>query len=230
MGFRFVNYKMNAYICGLQIANNIKTIFDDMSNKLQELTERLYSEGLSKGKEEGARILEEAGKQADEIVAKAKAEAEAIKAEAEKQAADLQSKVRSDLKMAAEQCLQATRKDIENILTGCICNEGVDKALGDTDFLKQIISAVAEKFSATESVDIALVMPEKLRKELEPWAKKELASKIGKGIEAEFSKKIEGGFTIGPKDGSYFVSLTEDTFRKLISEYLRPVTKKILFG
>ena len=136
-----------------------------MSNKLQELTERLYSEGLSKGKEEGARILEEAGKQADEIVAKAKAEAEAIKAEAEKQAADLQSKVRSDLKMAAEQCLQATRKDIENILTGCICNEGVDKALGDTDFLKQIISAVAEKFSATESVDIALVMPEKLRKE-----------------------------------------------------------------
>ena len=97
MGFRFVNYKMNAYICGLQIANNIKTIFDDMSNKLQELTERLYSEGLSKGKEEGARILEEAGKQADEIVAKAKAEAEAIKAEAEKQAADLQSKVRSDL-------------------------------------------------------------------------------------------------------------------------------------
>ena len=132
--------------------------------------------------------------------------------------------------MAAEQCLQATRKDIENILTGCICNEGVDKALGDTDFLKQIISAVAEKFSATESVDIALVMPEKLRKELEPWAKKELASKIGKGIEASFSKKIEGGFTIGPKDGSYFVSLTEDTFRKLISEYLRPVTKKILFG
>ena len=29
-----------------------------MSNKLQELTDKLYTEGLTKGKEEGARILE----------------------------------------------------------------------------------------------------------------------------------------------------------------------------
>ena len=37
-------------------------------------------------------------------------------------------------------------------------------------------------------------------------------------------------FRIGPKGEGWFVSFTDETFRELISGYLRPVTKKILFG
>ena len=62
------------------------------------------------------------------------------------------------------------------------------------------------------------------------YIKKELADILGKGIEVRFSKKISGGFTVGPKDGGYFISFTDETFIGLISEYLRPATKKILFG
>ena len=40
-------------------------------DKLQELTDKLYNEGLAKGKEEGARILEDAKKKAEEIIANA---------------------------------------------------------------------------------------------------------------------------------------------------------------
>ena len=135
-----------------------------MQNKLQELTDRLYQEGLSKGKEEGEKLLFEAKAQADEIIAKAKAEAENIIEGANQQAADIKSKAQSDVKMASSQALQATKKALD------------------------------------------------------------------KDVQAEFSKKISGGFTIGPKDGSYFISLTDQTFAELICEYLRPVTKKILFG
>lgn len=201
-----------------------------MPNKLQELTERLYSEGLSKGKEEGARIIEEAKTEAAQIVTAAKKEAEAILAQAEADAEDLKSKVKSDLKMASEQCLQATKKDIENILVGSVCADGGVNALSESGFLKKVIEAVAEKFSASEATDLSLVLPEKLQSEIEPWLMAELKTKLGKEIKATFSKKISGGFTIGPKDGSYFISLTEETFSELISEYLRPVTRKILFG
>jgi V/A-type H+-transporting ATPase subunit E len=201
-----------------------------MSNKLQELTDKLYTEGLTKGKEEGARILEEARQQAEETVANAKAEAATIIAKAEKDAEDLKAKVDSDLKMASAQCLQATKKDIENVLVSSISTDAVKSALADPGFLKKIISAVAEKFSASEATDLALVLPEKLKAELEPWVKGELAKSLGKGVSASFSKKVAGGFTVGPKDGSYFVSLTDETFRELIAEYLRPVTRKLLFG
>lgn len=201
-----------------------------MSNKLQELTDKLYQEGLSKGKQEGDRYLEEAREKAAKIVSEAEAEAEAIVAGARKQAEDLRSKAEADVRMASQQCLQATRKDIENALIGKLSASEIKESLSDSSFIKQIIKAVAEGFCTSESKDLALVLPASLQKELEPWVSEELPKALGAGIKADFSKKVAGGFTIGPKDGSWFVSLTEDTFNDLIAEYLRPVTRKLLFG
>ena len=201
-----------------------------MQNKLQELTDKLYQDGLAKGKEEGDKYLAEARAEAEKIVAEAKAQAEKIVAKAEKDAADLAAKAKSDVKMASEQALQATRKDIENILTDSVVKAGTVKALSDADLLKEIILAVAKNFSAQESADLEVVLPESLRKELGPWVEANLAKTLKSGVKANFSKKIAGGFTIGPADGAWFVSLTDETFVALISEYLRPVTKKLLFG
>lgn len=198
-------------------------------DKLQELTQQLYNEGLSKGKEEGEAILAQAKAQADEIVKKAQAQAASIIEKAQKEAADYKVKVEGDVKMASVQALQATRAGIENLIVAK-ATEPVKEALSEEAFLKEVITAVAQRFSTQESTDLALVLPEKLQKNLEPFVKAELAKTIGKEVEASFSKKMGGGFKIGPKDGSYFISLTEESFRELIGEYLRPTTKKILFG
>lgn len=198
-------------------------------DKLQELTQKLYQEGLQKGKEEGEAILAKARAEAEQIVKKAQEEAAAIKAKAEKEAADYKVKVEGDVKMASTQTVQATRAAVENLIVAKAV-EPVKGALSSEDFLKEIITAVAQKFSAQESADLSLVLPEKLQKQLEPFVKGELSKAIGKGVEASFSKKMEGGFKIGPKDGSYFISLTDEAFQALIGEYLRPVTKRILFG
>jgi V/A-type H+-transporting ATPase subunit E len=199
-------------------------------SKLQELTDKLYNDGLSKGKEEGARILEEARKQADEILAAARKQADEIVTAAHREADDYSQKVTSDLKMAAAQSLQATKKDVENLIIGKFAGEEVKSSLSSADFVKEIIKSVAAKFSAEEAADLSLVLPAALQDELEPFVKGELSKLLGRGVEATFSKKIAGGFTIGPKDGGYFISLTDDTFNNLITEYLRPVTKKLLFG
>ena len=45
-----------------------------MDSKLQELTDKIYTEGVEKGKEEAAKIVEKANAEAKAIVAKAKAE------------------------------------------------------------------------------------------------------------------------------------------------------------
>ena len=47
-----------------------------MENKLQELTDKLYNEGLSKGKKEGEEILANARKEAADIIAAAQKEAD----------------------------------------------------------------------------------------------------------------------------------------------------------
>lgn len=203
-----------------------------MQDKLQELTEKLYNEGLSKGKQEGEAILNEARKQAESIIADAKAEAEKIIAEAGKKAGELETKVTGDLKMAASQSIAATRHDIETLLVNKVADRDISGALTSADFVKQVITTVATAFNpvSSEPVELSVVLPESLKKEMEPFLRKELAKAIGTGIEAGFSKKISGGFTIGPKNGGWFVSFTDETFRELISSYLRPATQKILFG
>lgn len=203
-----------------------------MQNKLQELTDKLYNEGLSKGKQEGEAILNEAKAKAEEIIAQAKAEAAKILSDAGKEAEEMKSKVTGDLKMAAAQSISAARQEIENLLIGKVADKDIDAALSSADFVKQIITVVAKAFdpASSEPADLSVVLPESLKKEVEPFLRKELASALDSEIEVSFSKKISGGFTIGPKGEGWFVSFTDETFRELISAYLRPATKKILFG
>ena len=199
-------------------------------DKLQELTQKLYEEGLAKGKQDGEALLKKAQSEAEGIVKQAQEEAEAILAKARKDAEDFKVKVEGDVKMAAQQAVQATRTDIENLVVSKVVDGTVDKALANEDYIKGIITAVAQKFSADEPADLSLVLPESLKSSLEPFVKNELGKLLGKGIDATFSKKVAGGFKIGPKDGGYFVSLTDETFKDLIGSYLRPATKKLLFG
>lgn len=201
-----------------------------MQNKLQELTDKLYNEGLSKGREEGEALLAKAKSQAADIVAEAEKKAAEIMTRAEKEAEAYKVKVAGDLKMAASQSVQATRKDIEDLVVFKMTGAATEKALSDEAFVKEVIKAVAEKFNAETAMDLNLVLPESLKSSLEPFVKNELSTILKGQVNASFSKKIAGGFTIGPKDGSYFISLTDETFKELISEYLRPATRKLLFG
>jgi len=201
-----------------------------MSNKLQELTDKLFQEGLAKGREEGDKILSDARTEAEECVRKAREEAAAIVNKAREEADDLKKKAEADVRMASLQSLQATKKDIENVILSKISYAKIKRELADSSMLKEIIKSVAGNFSASESKDIALVLPASVQREIEPWISSELTKTLGVTIQAEFSKKIAGGFTIGPADGGWFVSLTDETFNDLIAEYLRPVTRKLLFG
>ena len=132
--------------------------------------------------------------------------------------------------MASEQALMATKKDIENLLVNALCAEETEKVLSEEKFLKEIILAVAQKFSTQQSEDISLVLPASLKSMLEPWVSTELKKVLKKEISVDFSKKIKGGFSIGPQNGSWYISMSDESFKALISEYLRPVTKKLLFG
>ena len=201
-----------------------------MENKLQELTDKLYKEGLSKGKAEGEAILAQAEEKAARMIEDARKQAQTIIQEAQKQAEDFKSKMEGDVRMASMQSIQATKKDIENLMVSFLTDKEVDGALNDVSFVKDIIKAVAEKFNYEDAVDLQAVLPENIKEEMVPFIENELARNIKGGLTASFSKKISGGFTIGPKDGSYFVSLTDETFKELIGEYLRPATRKILFG
>ena len=203
-----------------------------MQNKLQELTDKLYNEGLSKGKQEAEQILGKAKAESGKIVADARKEAERIIAEAAKEAQELKTKTENDIKMASVQSFSAIRQEIENAIILKTLSGPVDAAVNDNDFIKEIILSIVTAFNpaSSEPVSLEMLLPEAKKAELEKFVRSKVEKLCTGGIEVRFSKAIDNGFRIGPKDEGYLISFTDEDFKAIISEYLRPKTRKLLFG
>ena len=203
-----------------------------MQDKLQELTDRLYNEGLSKGKQDGEALLKKAQGEADRIVADAKAEAERIIAQAHKEAEELKTKVNADVKMAATQSIAVTKQEIEQMVVTQAAAQGVKTNMGNADFVKELVKDVVKAFNPDNAAPVALdlILPESLKTQLEPFVQNEIASQFKDAVKVDYSKKMNGGFKVAPKDGGYVLQFTDEEFTQLIANYLRPATKKILFG
>ena len=194
-----------------------------MQNKLQELTDKLYNEGLSKGKQEAEQMKANAKNEAAQIIAEAKAQAEA---------AELKSKTENDVKMASQQAFTAVRKQIENVIIAKAIAAPVKEATTQTEFLKEIIKSIVCAFNPAESDSVALevILPAEKQAEMEKFAKETLNQICSAGVDVQFSKNIQGGFKISPKGEGYMLSFTDKDFENIIAEYLRPKTKALLFG
>ena len=203
-----------------------------MQNKLQELTDKLYNEGLSKGKQDGEELLQKAKAESESIIAQAKAEAERIVAQANKEAEELRTKVMADVKMAATQSIAVTKQEIEKMVVTRTAAEGVKANMGNAAFVKELIMSVVKAFNPQNAspVDLSLILPESLKAEVEPFVKNEIASQFKAEVKVDYSKKMNGGFKVAPKNGGYVLQFTDEEFQNLIANYLRPATKKILFG
>ena len=203
-----------------------------MQDKLQELTDRLYQEGLSKGKQEGEELVQKAQAEAERIVADAKAEAERIVAQANKEAEELKTKVAADVKMAATQSIAVTKQEIEKMVVTNAASEGVRANMGNADFVKEMIMSVVKAFNPDNASPVALdfILPEAMKAQVDPFVNNEIANQFKGEVKVDYSKKMNGGFKVAPKDGGYVLQFTDDEFTQLIANYLRPATKKILFG
>ena len=71
-----------------------------MENKLQQLTQKLYDEGLEKGRAEAERLVAEAKTNAAKIVKEAEAQAAKILAEANTKAQDVEKNAMTEISLA----------------------------------------------------------------------------------------------------------------------------------
>lgn len=202
-----------------------------MQNKLQELTDKLYNEGLSKGKQEAEQMKANAKNEAAQIIAQAKEQAQEILAKAQSEAAELKSKTENDVKMASLQAFTAVKQQIENVIVAKTLAPA-KAAASETEFLKEIIKSIVSAFNPNNSDSVALdiILPAEKQAELEQFAKEQLSKICSAGVDVQFSKGVQGGFKIAPKGEGYMLSFTDKDFENIIAEYLRPKTKELLFG
>lgn len=196
-----------------------------MENKIQELADKIYHEGVEKGNEEAQRIIEKAQEEAQKIVEGANKDAETILAAARKSANELAENTKSELKLFAGQAVNALKSEIATIVTNKIVDADVKAFASDKTFLNAFIVELASKWSVSEPIVISTSDAENLKKYFAAKAK----SLLDKGVKIEQVNGAKTLFSVSPIDGSYKVNFGEDEFMNYFKDFLRPQLVEMLF-
>jgi len=202
-----------------------------MSDKLQELTDRLYSEGVDKARKEAEKIIADAESRGESIIKEAKTEADRIIEQSRKDAKDLKSRTENELAMAARQAETALKQRIITILADRILSDAVGHTLSDSELLKDLILSTVKAWADSGSIpEIAVVMSRNKEGTFSKGLESELASRLKETPVIEFSDRMKNGFRIESKDGTYALSFTEKDFEEFFRSFMRDKTRTTLFG
>jgi V/A-type H+/Na+-transporting ATPase subunit E len=203
-----------------------------MENKLQELTNKIYTEGVDKARKEADEIIAAAREEAERMQKNAEKEAAMIIENAEKEAREIKNNVHSEVRLSARQAINTIKQQLTSLITARSTGEEIKKAFADKEFIRRIIETAIKNWSpsGTKGIDVTLLLPEKDRKELNDYFAGKQKSLLDAGLELRFEESMKSGFKIGPKDGSYQVSFTEEDFENFFRNYLRPRTMELLYS
>jgi len=192
---------------------------------LSELTDKIYAEGVEKGNAEAQQIVEKATEKAAAIVAEAEKKAAQIMKDAGARAQDLDKKTRAELKLYAEQSVNAVKTEITDLLADRIASESVKAATADPEFMQSVIAKLAEQMAKEGDVVIEAKDAEALKKYFAANAK----GLLDKGIAIKEVKGIKTDFTIHPAKGGYKLAFGDAEFIAYFKEMLRPQLVEELF-
>lgn len=196
-----------------------------MENKIQELTDKIYREGVEKGNDEAQRLILEAQAEAKKIVENAQKEADSILSSSRKKSEELAENTKSELKLYAGQAVNALKSEIATIMTDKIVSAPVKEFAKDKEFLSAFIVALASKWSVNEPIVISTEDAASLKKYFAANAK----TLLDKGVKIEEVNGMKTLFTVSPADGSYKVNFGEEEFMNYFKEFMRPQLIEMLF-
>lgn len=203
-----------------------------MENKLQELTQKLYNEGVEKANVEAEKILAEAKSEAEKLKQNAEKDAQKIIANAEQKSAEIKKNVDAELNLASKQTIRTVKQQITDMIVSKVIDEPVKKAFDDVKFVKELIETVVKNWNPqkNETIDLSVLLPADLEKEFTKNFTAKSGKELNANLELSFSDSIKGGFKLGPADGSYKISFSEEDFENFFKSYLRPKTVEMLYA
>lgn len=198
------------------------------NKKLQELTEKLYTEGLTKGREDAERMVAEAEQKAAAIVAAAEKSAAATIKAAEAKAEEIKKNNQTEVALATRQAVAALKEQIAGLVVAKSVAPAVHATTIDPEFVKEMLLGIARSWNG-ERVELEATLPAELKAGLEADAEGAVKALLAEGVEVGYSEKVKSGFKVAPKDGGYYISFTDEDFAALLSEYLKEKIVKMLF-
>ncbi len=199
-----------------------------MESKLQQLTEKLYNEGLSKGKSEAEHLVQHAHHQAENIIEQAKKQASEIIEQAEKSAQEAKRNAEAEIDLASRQTLARVKQTVENLIVTKTIETPITKAFDDVAFVKDLIQSVVE--NSAKNGDLTVILPAAKEADFLNLIQQSMQNAFGQGVDVKFDRGIKSGFRIGTKQGGYQLTFTDADFTELFKSHIRSKLVELLFG
>jgi len=195
-----------------------------MENKVQEITDKIYREGVEKGQAEAQVIIEAAEAEKATLLKKAQQEADKIIADAKKSAEELNKHTQAELQLYAGRAVEALKSEVANLVTGSIVDAAVKESV-NSEWLQNLMLTLATDWVTKENVVIQTADAAALNQYFANKAK----DLLGKGVKIEQVNGKPAEFAIMPADKGYKMQFGEAEFAAYFKEFLRPQLVEMLF-
>jgi V/A-type H+-transporting ATPase subunit E len=191
-----------------------------MPQQVQELIEKIKTEGVRAADEKAKEIEAKAQTDAQKVITDANGRAKQIIADANTQAKRLQESAQIALKQAARDTLLALRREIEGVLKKVISAQVSDALSPDhlADILGEVIQRSVDAKLADGDIFISL-NPKDLKKFNEGFMAK-LQKQMKNSIKLQPKDDLAKGFTISFDEGRSFFDFSDASLAEYLSTYL----------
>lgn len=202
-----------------------------LNTDLKPLVEKVYQEGVKKGKDEAEQIIEAAKRQAEELLKKAEQRIARLEERSLAEINRISQNLKSELKAVAGQTISAVKTELAAVITKKTSIREINDALADKEFLQKIISDVLRKWDPSDDhFQFELLLNKDDEARLKEFFEQRIKNELSAGIDITIDNKIKSGFKIGVKNEDYYVDFSGEEFEEFFKGYLRKGTLEWIYG
>lgn len=191
-----------------------------MEIQLNELIEKIKTEGVQSAEQRAAEIAAEAEKRAAATVEQARKESARIIAEAQQQAARSEQAGRDALNQAGRDLILNVQARLKNLFQALVADSVRESYKAAT--LESAVVALVSGWRGDDVGELTVQLPGDQLAQLEKGLRDRLAKEIEKGLTIEAAPGLEGGFRLARKDGGAYYDLSASSIAAILAEYLNP--------
>jgi V/A-type H+-transporting ATPase subunit E len=186
-----------------------------MELQVQELLERIKTEGVDTAKKEAQAILDAAKTKADSIVASAEAKAAELDAATKLKIEAQENASRLALVQASRDSILALREKVELFMREAIKRSSDE--LFSSAFLEKILPDILAQMVRGTEKDLSVLLPEKSLKALDSALAARLSAELGKKVLFKPFAGVDAGFYISVEGSSLRYDFSADAVAEILA-------------
>ncbi|MCH7656769.1 MAG: hypothetical protein IIB05_00395 [Bacteroidetes bacterium] len=202
-----------------------------MISKIQELTEKIYQEGVDKAQNQANILLKEAEEKAAGLINDAQQKADNIILEAERKSKEIFHGLKEELQSISKQVIAITKQKITDSIVIDASQTISKRLLDDKDFFKSLILELVRKWDMGNGSidDLSLVLSEEQLEKLDGIFKSGALQILQNKKQILFDPSIKNGFQIISNSEGFKVSFSDEDLENFFKKFMKPRIQEYLF-